>query len=142
MRHKFEISIGDWSGDGHGKQKTFQATANNDIEAVREAYFKAAKKHPKLRPDLTENHMTRRYEERDIPEEQFLLMQAAGAPIPENREWIEREFMAEFTVWFINEGDPELKVKLIQSKPLPTLAFYGSDSKKRHINFIGYGLFE
>ena len=45
-RHLFTIPIGDWSGDGHGQDRSFYASASKPIEAVREAYFAAKEKLP------------------------------------------------------------------------------------------------
>lgn len=36
--YKFRMSIGDWSGDGHGKYKDFMIVSNEPIDTVREAH--------------------------------------------------------------------------------------------------------
>jgi hypothetical protein len=126
------IQIGDWSGDGHGKCDDFFFDSNLSQEEVREAYFAAKKKYPKLSPES----FCSDYEDSTVPESLVENAKVAGFEIfPED---FGTEEMAEYTAWFCMLGDSKLTLKI--RDVVPTLAFYGSDKKKRHIRFIGYGL--
>jgi hypothetical protein len=140
MRHTFKIPIGDWSNDGHGKCDWFIATAAKPVEEVRIAYF-AAKKMKTLK-GLDPESFCHGYGEGSIPDEKRAKLHELGAPIdPVNAEG-DYEFgpdeMAAIVVWFLNQGDPELKVKL-SADVIPMLPFYGYENGK-HIGHIGYGL--
>lgn len=143
-RLKFQIPIGDWSHDGHGLCEYFMASANAEsIEDVREAYFKAKKVVPRdCQPEL----ICHDYEEHTLDKEQCGKLKKAGAPLPEDADeedgadYVGPEYMAELVVWFLNQGNPELKCKL-EDKDELTLTFYGHDKFKRHIGHIGYGVF-
>ena len=37
--YQFHLSIGDWSGDGHGRSEDFTVASNAPVEIVREAHF-------------------------------------------------------------------------------------------------------
>jgi hypothetical protein len=137
----FTIQIGDWSGDGHGHCEEFRFVANKPIEDVREAYFVAKKKHPKICPE----RFCDEYEVGTIPDEIHAALTAAGAPVRDEddleQEGITAGEMAGFVAWFCMQGDPDLVVKADPLPPVPYLAFYGADEKGRHIGFHGYGLF-
>ena len=133
MSYTFKISIGDWSDDGHGKSKDFFFKSNKKIKLVREAYFAAKEKYPTLCPE----DFCSDYEDSTVPDEVVEQAKKLGYEIDPEDFWVDD--MANFTAWFIMLGDPELKLTI---KPeVKTLAFYGNDEKKRHISFIGYGLF-
>lgn len=38
--YQFRLTIGDWSGDGHGKSEDFVISSNAPVEKVREAHYK------------------------------------------------------------------------------------------------------
>ena len=38
--HQFRLTIGDWSGDGHGRSEDFLVISNVPVERVREAHYK------------------------------------------------------------------------------------------------------
>ena len=38
--YQFHLSIGDWSGDGHGRSEDFTVASNAPVEIVREAHYK------------------------------------------------------------------------------------------------------
>lgn len=136
VRHAFKIPIGDWSNDGHGQCEWYYATAAKPIEAVREAFFKAGKLFPKVNPET----FCRDYQDGEVPGEVQAELKFWGVPFDPDEFWA-RE-MADIVVWFLNQGDPDLDVRLDPEVAVPMLPFYGFDSKKRHIGHIGYGLFE
>ena len=142
-RHQFRIPIGDWSDDGHGKCDYHDATAAKPIDDVREAYFSAKKKLPRVCPE----NFCEAYEDSVVSPEMIAALREAGAPESvlkqfesENPDDKGRTF-AEVVVWYINQGDPTVDVQLETAGQVPMLPFYGSDKKRRHIGFFGYGLF-
>jgi hypothetical protein len=136
-RYQFRIPIGDWSGDGHEKCEHFDASAAKPIGDVRAAWFAAKEKLPDIAPDT----FCDEYEEGSLPEPVSTNLRAAGCPLPEDEDDWGPDAMADVVVWFLNQGDPDLDVRLEKRSSVPSLAFYGFDDQKRHIGFIGYGLF-
>jgi hypothetical protein len=134
-RFSFHIPIGDWSSDGHGKCDFIHATAAKPILDVREAYFKAKKKLPKLCPE----RFCSEYEDDTLPDGVAKALRDAGCPLPEDLGMFGTPEMAAVVVWFLNQGDPELDARLDDNPP-EMLSFVGKDEKRRHIGFIGYGL--
>ena len=41
--YQFHLSIGDWSGDGHGRSEDFTVASNAPVETVREALIRSQK---------------------------------------------------------------------------------------------------
>lgn len=128
------IEIGDWSGDGHGQKETYVFDSNLTTEEVRESYFSAKEKYPSLCPE----DFCCEYEDSEVPKQIVNEAQKLGFKI--NKASFGTKEMANYTAWFCQLGNPNLKLKMQKQKHMPTLAFYGVDKKKRHINFIGYGL--
>lgn len=135
---KIKIVIGDWSGDGHGESCAFLYECNKSIEEVREAYFKAKKLHPDICPE----NYNKCYADSILPPKIEKKLRKLGCPLPEEdlEDDFEPEMMANIVCWFIKLGDPEITLS-DDAGPDNTLHFYGMDDKKRHIDFIGYGLF-
>lgn len=134
MRYTFRIPIGDWSGDGHGQVEWVHATAAKPIEAVREAYFSAKARLPAA---CCPESFCDEYQERQMSKETRAALKAAGARVPRQ---MGVDAMASLVAWFLNQGDPDLDVRLdVEAQPM--LPFYGEDAQRRHIGFIGYGLF-
>jgi len=135
QRHAFRIPIGDWSDDGHGKCDWYDATAAKPIADVREAYFAAKEKLPEA---CCPESFCENYQESEIAPASRAALAAAGyGGLPKE---MDQEQMAKVVVWFLNQGDPSIDVRL-NGKPPEMLPFYGSDKKKRHIGGFGYGLF-
>jgi hypothetical protein len=133
-RYAFRIPVGDWSDDGHGKVQWYDATAAKPIDAVREAYFAAKKRLPKA---CCPESFCDGYQEPEMAQASRDALKKAGVEVPE--EFCADE-MAAIVVWFLNQGDDALDVRL-DGKPPAMLPFYGFDKKRRHIGNFGYGLF-
>lgn len=133
----FKIPVGDWSGDGHGKCTYYDALAEcSKIEEVREAYFTAKANYPDLCPE----RYCGDYGDHKIPAHIVDAAIADGLDwSPGEMEWASSRDFVQLVVWFLNKGNPELKVRLAPDVPL--LAFFGLDKQERHIGFMGYGLF-
>jgi hypothetical protein len=137
---KFRIDIGDWSGDGHGKCDHFMVSSNKPTKDVREAYFAAKEKLPDT---LCPESFVSDYEDYTVPDEVVEAGERAGCELLaalKNQEYqdFHTSDMADYVLWFLKQGDPELQLKRIEDSD--SLAFYGEDEKGRHIGFIGYGL--
>lgn len=136
QRYSFMIPIGDWSGDGHSRVEMFSASAAKPIVEVREAYFNAVQDLP---TEVCPENFCESYGDSEVPEETVVSARDLGFTIdPKN---FGPKEMAKFVAWFVNQGDPEVDVRL-EKRGADMLAFYGVDDKKRRINFIGYGLFQ
>lgn len=134
-QHCFEISIGDWSEDGHAEHQTFVFAANKPIEDVREAYFAAQK----LLPDLDPATFSNEYEKPGVPDAIWQQLKLAGCPLPDDRDDWYYEAMAKVVAWYCMQGDADLVIEYAPKKALPTLEFYGYDKLGRHISGFGYG---
>lgn len=142
--HRFNLSIGDWSGDGHGQQDVYLIESNKPVQEVREAYFRAKKK---LQGCLCPENFMKKHGDSSLPVETYEAAKALGYDLLKGFEEITDETfeypdigtggMADYTLWFIKQGDPELELTRVE---VDTFAFYGYDEQKRHIGFIGYAL--
>lgn len=136
MRHKFSLKVGDWSKDGHELSETFHAFASAPIEDVRAAYNQARRKLPQ---DIWPDTVCSEYGEQRPSSKQLRAMEELGAPDFIN-DYSERPlWMARYVVWFINQGNPSLKVRLAKTKDVPPLQVGGRG--KSRIGNIGYGFF-
>ena len=148
MSYTFKLVLGDWSGDGHGGSETYLMNSSKSIEAVREAFFKAreivpTEIHPEnICSDYKESTVSPGivkqildfYNLHDFEDEWFQTYFLTEA-------YMELDILAEITARFINMGDPECNVQISpEQDSMPTLHFYGTDEKQRHIGFIGYGI--
>ena len=144
-KHKWAIDIGDWSNDGHGKCESKLIESNLTNEEAREAYFKAKEKLGKAYPEI----VCQEYEDYLVDAEMLKELRAHGFEFKDcdgEGEGDEEvvypyvEGMLQLTLWFIQQGNPDFKYKIINPPSTPRLAFYGFDKQKRHISFIGYGV--
>lgn len=146
--YKFKIPIGDWSGDGHGKDEDYYIESSLPVEEVRELYFQACEKlgftldgHDKLTP-------CGEYEEYTFKQETIDALKNFGIEISPIKEaqWIEEyigtDEMCDLVLNFIKTQDKNLILKRIPDNDYPMFQFYGYDEKKRHIGYFGYGLFD
>jgi hypothetical protein len=144
-KHKWNIDIGDWSNDGHGKCESKLIESNLTHEEAREAFFKAKEKLGKSYPE----EICHEYEDHSVTADMLDELKGHGFEFEgcdEDGEGDERvvypytEGMLQLTLWFIKVGNPDFKYKIINPPSTPSLAFYGFDKQKRHISFIGYGV--
>lgn len=141
--YKFSISIGDWSGDGHRYEAIYTFSSNKPVQEVREAFFLAQKIEPKLAPDK----FCSKYCEHDITaadmkkiRKRFPALKEVPVDEYDGTYTVDPEFMVAFTVEYLKHGDPTLT--LTRELEPERLQFYGKDEKGRHIDSIGYGLWE
>lgn len=135
----FQVPIGDWSDDGHGKCTWFWAEANGTIEEIREAYFTA---NAHLPPTISPEKFMREYGDGVVPPKTRRGIVDLGGPDPKSEDDIQY-WLFTYILWFINQGNESLKATPREDiNGAPMLPFYGFDEKKRHIPHHGYGLFE
>lgn len=144
-RHDFDIPIGDWSDDGHGKCEYFQASAAKPFKAVCLAYATARAKFKAL--GFSPEDLCSEYEDNEVPEETVELLKEHGFEIHPDDFYAE-EF-AKLVVWFLNQGDPDLDAMLTPAKKSrPMLrnwdyckAMKTSTAGEDNLGGFGYGLF-
>ena len=137
--YQFHLSIGDWSGDGHGRSEDFTVASNAPVETVREAHYKI--------PEVTEvdiESICSEYGEDEIDAETVQVLKDMGFQF-ENSSGMGEGIvnvpeMARLWIFLLQKADPSLKLE-IKDDDIPNLQFCGADEKGRHIGKVGYGLF-
>lgn len=145
MTYQFKMSIGDWSGDGHGEHEDFVIDSNKPVEAVREAHFKI-----KGATGIDIEDFCAEYEDGAIPSDVLDKLGELGYE-PTHTSYYDfysscaryalPSDMAGIWMFLLMKADPELKLKFAAVPEIPTLHFYGYDEQRRHIEYVGYGLF-
>ena len=141
MNNLWNIPIGDWSDDGHGKCDWFTIKSNFTVEQAREAYFKSVEKSG---VDICKE-VAYEYEDNSVSEK-FLnafpefLEKGLVKHEPEDTEYYIEDLsdLVEIVCLFIQKYNPEFKYEIVD---IPMLPYYGYDKKGRHIGYFGYGLF-
>lgn len=142
-KYVWKLPIGDWSGDGHSVCNYFFIESNKSLQECREIYFSIKEKLGVCPEDVCNEYQDSRITIEELkslgikPEDFFV------DPLEEEEgEWIlgEDEIVDLFLRYMMNNSE-DLTLKIIQ-KDVEMFPFYGFDEKKRHIGFIGYGVFE
>lgn len=147
---KFEIEIGDWSNDGHGKTASFTLESNKDIDYIRTAFLNSAKWASSEGNEIFDpQRWCRKYGDDTITSEhlaalveKFPALKAAAIELSSNdpeEVYLDPEFMVDWTVEFIKMLDPSITIEL--SEPLPQLHAFGYHNGEK-IGQIGYGLLD
>jgi hypothetical protein len=146
MTYKINFAIGDWSGDGHGRNNYTLVESNQSVEVVREAFFDAQ--------EVTginwehDSGLCNEYGESALSKDMVKKFSKLGYTFNQaNTEkdgtvFMGHDDMLDLLLWFLKLGNNSLKLQLANVPLVPTFHFYGYDKKKRHIPFIGYGLFD
>lgn len=145
--HTFRLPIGDWSNDGHGHCEYYLIFSNKPLEEVREAHFQIEKV-----TGINIHSIANKYEEHYVDSEHpvipYLLEKGVLFDFFEE-PWeddyadmysIGLEQIRNLWLYLLEQADPTLKLT-VEANP-PMLPFYGVDEQKRHIDFVGYGLFD
>jgi hypothetical protein len=147
--YKFKLPIGDWSNDGHGICEYFLLSSSKSVEEVRETHFKIKEV---TGIDLTE--ICSDYEENWFYDEEIIQkIINTGFDLKNKCEFEEDDgyvcgvtfkprVLAELWIYLLMYVDKSLKLEFMDEEETPMLSFYGFDKKRRHISFIGYGLFD
>lgn len=148
--YKFELELGDWSDDGHGKTEDYLIHSNKPVEDVRESYFKAVG----LTGINFGGEVCSDYGDGELDLDLYEKFKELGYVFDEEKWdiefnsknicdsiYVERSAFMDLALWFIKLGDSTLELKIIEKDPVDSFHFYGFDEKGRHIEFFGYGLF-
>lgn len=146
QRYKFQIPIGDWSNDGHGRCDYFMADAAKPFLEVCKAFANARKLWKLPNGDnFSVEQICSEYEEWGPEPEQVEFLKSKGY-ICDPDDFFARD-MADLVVWFLNKGDPDLDVHLI-SDDVPRLDNHqychhmGTNTAgEDNLGQFGYGLF-
>lgn len=147
LKYKFKVPIGDWSNDGHGKCDWYIIESSHSVEEVREMYFKACSEAgynfvEEFCCDYGDMEITREQAAK-IPFDIRDYCDSFNGPnddLESRLLFYSDGFLALFLDW-IKYYNPSFHWIVIHDD-LDMLPFYGYDDKRRHIGFIGYGLFD
>ena len=143
MLTKFNLHIGDWSDDGHGKEEVFCVETNKTVEDFRDAYTEFNEKYPDLNLEKICSDYGDHYLKRDKADT-LVGLGIKDLPFEEQCSddlWMTPEDLAELTMQACQLMDKTLEYQFI-NEGIPTFHNYGWDEKKRHIHGPGYGCFE
>lgn len=154
LKYMFNMNLGDWSDDGHGKTETRTYGCNKPFKAVVAAYEKACKLLPtEIHPDK----IFEDYEDHSLTEETYFAIFDAGYDMlagfnePKERARRERELKDEtwetileypqvdkeelglYVIWFCQKADPKL---VFSDEKVEDLFGYAGIRDN-----VGYGLF-
>lgn len=151
----FKLTIGDWSDDGHNHKEDYTITCHkgaDTIKDIREIHFRT-KEHTSLDiGKICSDYGDFRVKD-PIINSKITALVSKHFPNSEAEEYLLSEVFTKYetldsdimvTLWMamMMDTEPTLKLALSDQPKLPTLHFYGRDEKGRHIDGIGYGLFE
>lgn len=139
MTHKFQLPIGDWSGDGHSQCKWFTVESNKAVEEVLEIHFKGCKEVLDIH-SICNNYGDGLVDLAKLPE--WARVYFDETRLVKGKAWLRDgdDDMARLWLEMLRRTDPTLEVTIVEEDKLPMLPFYGHDEKGRHISFVGYGL--
>ena len=117
--YQFHLSIGDWSGDGHGRSEDFTVASNAPVEIVREAHYKI--------PEVTGidiEGICSEYEEDEIDPETVQTLKDMGFQF-ENSSGMGEGIvnvpeMARMWIFLLQKADPSLELE-IKDEDIPNL---------------------
>jgi hypothetical protein len=154
LKFLFNMNMGDWSSDGHGKVETKTYACNTSFKGVVAAYKKACKK---LDIDIHPDKIFEEYEDQSLVEKTYFKIFDAGydilAGFNEAKErarrekeipdetWetllkypqVDQEELGLYVLWFCQQGDPKLE---FADEKVEDLFGYAGITEN-----VGYGLF-
>lgn len=139
----FQMPIGDWSYDGHGRCEAFLATSDKPLWEVREAHF-GIKEKLGIDIEFDGDHLSGdevrklRLLGYDLAEKDAIGFPAGYDDPDEYCPSVDG--LIDLWVFLLNTVNPELNVALLKKPEYPMLQFYGDDSNGRHISSVGYGV--
>lgn len=137
--HRFWMTIGDWSSDGHGKSEDFLISSSAPVEQVREAHYRI-----KGVTGIDIEDICSRYGEDEVDAETVESLKRMGFLFENNSGMgdgiLSVEEMAKLWLFLLQQADRELELALIEDD-IPSLHFSVADQQGRRISSVGYGLF-
>lgn len=152
--YKFQLPIGDWSGDGHNECKYYHVSSSKPVDEVREAHYKIEEvtgidiesvvgvyDEPWIEADIVDklidigfyNYMS------GVEDYSYIEEHVGSLSEGEVDYEVDTEIMAHLWIFLLSKVDSDLELQF--EKPVEMLPFYGFDEKRRHIGQVGYGLF-
>lgn len=151
--HLIQFPIGDFNQEGHGVFHNYMMLSNKTVEEIREIHFKSKKLFGFTPEDICnhyneykwycERHLDRLkeydfdvYRDLEIPKGSTIV-EVDGDDII----YIKMDSTCMVLLWkkLLELTDNTLQLTLLTGK---RITFFGFDEKGRHINQVGYGLFE
>lgn len=137
--NKFNMAIGDWSGDGHGKNEKFLISSNVPVGFVRDAHFSIEEE-----TGINIEKICNTYLDNTVDADTVKKLNDLGFYF-EHQEDEEMSVapleMAKLWIFLLEKADPNLKLEILNEN-IPDLHFYGFDNNDHHIGSVGYGLFD
>ena len=133
-RYMYNMTIGDWSDDGHSDCMDFVFFCNKPIEDVREAHYKI-----KEVTGIDIEDICSEYDVDWIDEDTYEQIVALGFEFDDESMMPSDSEMARLWAFLLNQVDPDLGIRVLTD--LESIHFYGLDEKRRRIGSVGYGLF-
>lgn len=86
------------------------------------------------------------YGENAISDELYKQLNAIGYSVidldcEDDEVYLMSTDMVNLWIFLLQKTDSNLKIEICEDSMIPMLPFYGFDEKKRHIGFVGYGVF-
>ncbi|PRY33860.1 hypothetical protein CLV58_1199 [Spirosoma oryzae] len=143
MTYKLNLTIGDFSDDGHGKTQQVYLSSNYDRDYVRAAMWKALDKQ-----GLTEFPCTD-YEDNLLSQEQLRQLgidkpleayESIYLTVDDGKLEMDSESITNLFIDFIQTHSPEIQLTVIKDDSEP-IFFCGPDQNGRRSLGLGYGLF-
>jgi len=135
----FRLPIGDWSEDGHSKCEWYKVSTQKTFLDVYKAYFKAVKK---LGNKLDPCKFCSEYLDSELSKDVEEAIIAAGFSYNDWDGYVDPDWFAAYVCWFLEQGDPDLGLKILTDNEIPALISWYSPDGCEKINGFGYGLFD
>lgn len=166
LSHTFEVSVGDWSRDGHNESFTRVVNSSYPVQDVREMHFRS-----RTAIGFELGEMCREYEQNTLHEHEATYLHKAltriSAPaelisslgtvvaidsdeedeyecgyfVEPNSDGVAPSQILSLWIWALKAVDPEWEFEIVEPQRYESLHFYGYDKKKRHLQTPGYGCF-
>jgi len=137
--YNFELTIGDWSGDGHSQTQQFIirfSCVSGDTDGAMNEIREAAERARKIRPDLNPENFCADYEDRTMPQDVRTAYESLGVVFMDERTYTTATDMVACVIAFLKIGDPDLAPELVD---IPSIPLGGR--KGGVFGSIGYGVF-
>lgn len=143
LKYQFNLNIGDWSGDGHGKCKSFILDSNVSVIELRKMYFGAVEKTDLSPEDICCEYQDNSAKCEDIEKlgldpNSYIRGDNYDSGIGKGVIWFDEEMFVKLFIDYMMIHNVNLSLKI---HPLESFNFYGFDAEGKHIGFLGAGLF-
>lgn len=111
--YMFLLTMGDKGGDGHNIRQDVLVGSSHPKECIRSAYNNSTKIAGRLRPDV----LCGECEDNSVSDGNIKELKKCGFEF-HDPEWITYDEMARYTLWFIMQGNPEIKLTIMHLNQL------------------------